>query len=86
MRNRKYVAFGGAWFDAAWLASSLAQKKPLACWQSPVQKRGGMPNVSESRPLETISSLLRKLQMTLPLSGVLTAAYGVEGVNLRNER
>jgi hypothetical protein len=86
MRNRKHVAMGEPWLFADGSAFSLAQKKPLASWQSAVQKRGGMPNVVDSRPREAISSLLRKLQTSLLLSGMLTAAYGIESIDLHNER
>jgi hypothetical protein len=80
--NRKHVALDEAVVDFP--SSSLAQKKPLAFWQSAVQNSGGMPNVVDIRPRDTISSLLRKLQKSLPSSGVLGAVSGGNRVNLRN--
>jgi hypothetical protein len=65
-------------------SSSLAQKKPLAFWQSAVQKSGGMLNLVDSRPPETISSRLRKLETSLPSSGVLASVSGWNSMNLRN--
>jgi hypothetical protein len=76
MSNRKHVTVDEAWFAVACPACPLAQKNPLASWQSGVQNNGGILHAADSRPRATILSLLRKLQMSLLLLGVLAAVSG----------